>query len=257
MDLDKARSIFDLNQAYSRELARKRPTRVTAESVKALLPSLAPEPEIEIPTTLLKGAAHADVLMVVVSERGRNSAHATEVANLLSRAGYSVLSADLRGWGETTPNKERPERNSWDDYFAWTCVELGQPLLAMRVSDLLATVHRMANGYKKVYVAGLEGAGLVALHAAVIDNRIAGVATNRTLVSYQDVLDRRRPAEPVAGFVWGALTRYDLPDLGKAVSPRAYVAVDPFDAGRRPVSGSDPVAAPAAVEAMLKGLHLA
>jgi len=95
------------------------------------------------------------------------------------------------------------------------------------------------------------------LHAAVVEPAIAGVATNRSLISYQDVLDRRISTEPAASFVWSALARYDLPDLAKALAPRTYLAVDPFDATRRPASGADPLTAATAVQEMLSGLKLA
>jgi hypothetical protein len=42
------------------------------------------------------------------------------------------------------------------EFFAWRAIEMGRPLLAMRVSDLLATVR--AQKAKKIYVIGLEGA---------------------------------------------------------------------------------------------------
>jgi hypothetical protein len=43
------------------------------------------------------------------------------------------------------------------EFFAWRAIEMGRPLLAMRVSDLLATVQAQ-KAYKKIYVIGLEGA---------------------------------------------------------------------------------------------------
>ncbi len=254
MPLEKARSVFDLNRSCSQQLAKARPARISAKELRSLLPSIEVEPGIEIPTTLAPGGTYKDVLVVVISEKGRKSAYAQEVSSLISTAGYTVLSADLRGWGDTNPEMKRSARDPWEEYFAWTALELGRPLLAMRVADLLGTVRPRMREYKKVYLAGLEGGGLVALHAAFLEPAIAGVATNRSLVSYQDVLDRRISAEPSAGFVWGALARYDLPDLARGLSPRAYIAVDPFAATRRPVSGSDPVAASAAVPRMLAGL---
>ena len=194
----------------------------------------------------------------MAAEQGRNSNYAQEATRAFSEAGYPVLGVDLRGWGATAPaNPSRDKRHPWDEYLAWSAVELGRPLLAMRAADLLEAVRRIAGRYRKVYVAGLEGAGVVALHAAAIAPAIAGVATNRTLVSYQDILQRPLTEEPVSSYVWGALQRYDLPELGRSLAPRPYIAVDPFDSLRRPVSGASPIAAAAAAREMLKGLHLA
>jgi hypothetical protein len=64
------------------------------------------------------------------------------------------------------------------------------------------------------------------LHAATLNSDLAGVATVGTLGSYQDVMDHPTYTEPVSSFVWGALTRYDLPALAAAIHPRPCVAAD-------------------------------
>lgn len=257
MQLEKPRAVFDLNLERSRELAKRRPARVTAAAVRSLLPTAGDPSEIEVPVTLAEGGSRRETLIVLIPERGRNHAYAREISAAFAAEGYSVLGVDLRGWGETAPGIARPDkRSTWDDYLAWSGVELGRPVLGQRVSDLLTAIRRHAGGFRKVYVAGLEGAGLVALHAAVLEPSIAGAAANRTLVSYQSVLDRPVSPEPAASLVWGALAFYDLPELARALAPRPWVAVDPYDGARRPVSGSGPIAAPEAARAMLKGLSL-
>ena len=52
--------------------------------------------------------------------------------------------------------------------FAWRAIELGRPLLGMRVGDFFTVVRKTAGEYKKVYAVGLGTAGLVALHAAAL-----------------------------------------------------------------------------------------
>jgi pimeloyl-ACP methyl ester carboxylesterase len=212
---------------------------------------------METPVTLSRGAAHAAVLLVVVSELGRNSAGARELTAALGEAGYSVLGVDLRGWGETKTLVPQPkQRVNWEDFFAWRAIELGRPLLGMRVADLLGAIGRARPNFEKIYVVGLEAGGLVALHAAVVENSLAGVATVRTLQSYEDVMSRQRPEEPVSSLVWDALANYDLPDLARSIQPRPYVQVNSSDAMRRPLAGDGPKSAQAVAREILHGLHL-
>ena len=226
MDLKKARSVFDLNQSYSHELANKRPAKVDTGDVRALLGSLEPDPMIVLPTTLDKSSTHREVLIVMASDRGRNSTDAKELSRALVDAGFSVLGVDLRGWGDTTPNTPKKQNFTWEEFFAWRAIELGRPLLGMRVGDFLTAVRGVSGEYRKIYAVGLGTAGLVALHAAALDSSITGVATVRTLGAYQDVMEHLHSTEPVSSFVWGALTRYDLPGLAAAIHPRPCVAVD-------------------------------
>ena len=145
---------------------------------------------------------------------------------------------------------------AWEDFFAWRAFELGTTLLGMRVADLLSTVRRVSEEHRLVFAVGLEAGGLVVLHAAALDSSIAGVATSRTLRSYQDVMENPRYEEPTSSFVPGALSSYDLPDLAKAIQPRPYVAVDAFNALRRPAADASPMPAQAAARVILKGLGL-
>ena len=257
MDLKNARSIFDLNLAYAHELARQR-AGLRAASLRPLLAVAAdPKPEqgIDTPTTLLEGAKGRGILIVVASAQGRNSATAGEISGTFVKAGYSVLGVDLRGWGETACTKPKQEKFAWDEFFAWRALEMGRPLLGMRIQDLLAVARQMAKRYRRVYMVGIEAAGLAALHAAAMDDSIAGVATYRALDSYQDVMDHLHSTEPVSSLVWGALTRYDLPQLAEAIHPRPYIAVNALDSFRHPVSGAI-LPAEQAAQQMLKGLRL-
>jgi dienelactone hydrolase/pimeloyl-ACP methyl ester carboxylesterase len=225
MDLKKARTVFDLNLSYSHELAKKRPAKVSTGDVRALLALPQPDPDIELPTTFLKSASRPDVLIVIVSDLGRNSADAKKLSSAIVDAGFSVLGVDLRGWGDTTPDTAKKQKFTWEEFFAWRAIELGRPLLSMRVGDFSAAVRKCVGEYQKIYAIGLGTAGLVAMHAAAL-SALAGVATVGSLASYQDVMEHLHHKEPVSSLVWGALTRYDLPGLAAAIHPRPCFAAD-------------------------------
>jgi dienelactone hydrolase len=224
MDLNNARSVFDLNLSYSRELAKKRPAKADQHDVRGLLALRDADPALELPTTFVNGGARREVLIVIASDLGRNSTSAQKLSRALADAGFSVLGVDLRGWGDTTPDTPKKQKFSWEEFFAWRAIELGRPLLGMRVGDFFAIVRKTVGEYKKVYAVGLGTAGLVALHAAALDSGLTGVATVGAPASYQDVMEHLHSTVPVSSLVWGALTRYDLPELAAAIHPRPFVA---------------------------------
>ena len=249
LDLKNSRTVFDLGRSYSHELAARRasgggPSRARVKILLGVRSTSVPEPGIKVPVTLMEGK-NRDTLLVVISAQGRNSAAAQELSQSCVDAGYSVLGVDLRGWGETTCTRPKKEKFTWDEFFAWRAMEMGHPLLGMRVQDLLTAARQNAGGRKKIYAVGLEAGGLVALHAAAVDDSIAGVATYRTLGSYQDVMENLHYGAPASSLVWGALTAYDLPELAKAIQPRPYVAV-----------GKSNLPAAQAAQEILKGLRL-
>jgi len=268
MDLDDARSVFDLNREEGRRLAAERAGRkaVPCAEIQELLglgalamaegseERFVSEPGIHIAATLWPARNRRDGLLILAAEQGRNSPDARKLAGELTAAGFPVLGVDLRGWGETTPNPPgKKARFSWDEFLAWRSFEMGRPLVGMRAFDLVAVARRMASTYTKVYVIGIDAGGLVALHAAALDRSIAGVAMWRTLNSYQDVTQHSDSAEPVSSFIPGVLRNYDLPEIVRSLAPRPVVAVDPRDAQRNPIV---PASAQPARD-LLKGLEIA
>ena len=226
MDLPGARSVFDINRDYARELAvHRKPADM--RRLLGLPAKAAREAGIELPSKVT-ATAGTGVLVVLVGPR-RKAALAREVAG----RGCAVMELDLRGWGETTPAiPELKAGFAWEEMVAWRGVEMGRPLAGMRVADLLPAVEEARARYKQVFVVGLEAGGVVALHAAAVSEAIAGVAAVGSLASYQEVMEKPITGEPVANLVPGALAYYDLPLLVRRIRPRPYVAVKEADAGR-------------------------
>lgn len=217
IDLEGSRSVFDLNREEGRRLVSIRKS-VTADIIRERL-GLQP--------TLSKQDRPEPVL-ILAAEQGRNSANASNLADQLKAAGFRVLAIDLTGWGDTTPNPPgKKAQFALDDFFAWRSFEIGRPLLAMRVSDLLTA----ARTGGKAYLIGIDAGAIVALHAAALDSSIGGVATWRMLNSWTD--------EPVSSFVPGALLDYDIPDLIRFLAPRpvAVIAASSADPAREILKG--------------------
>jgi len=159
----------------------------------------------------------------------------------LVKAGSAVLSVDVRGFGETTtvlPKKY------WHPEFPIThlALHLGRPLLGQRVEDVLAALECLAARPEidaaKIGIVGVEGGALVALHAAALDERLREVTLRRSIASWMDVVTSQAAKNQFNQVVPGALARYDLPDLVRAIAPRPVRVLEPLDAAGSPVASA-------------------
>ena len=159
----------------------------------------------------------------------------------LVKAGSAVLSVDVRGFGETTtvlPKKY------WHPEFPIThlALHLGRPLLGQRVEDVLAALECLAARPEidaaKIGIVGVEGGALVALHAAALDERLRQVTLRRSIASWMDVVTSQTAKNQFNQVVPGALARYDLPDLVRAIAPRPVRVLEPLDAAGSPVASA-------------------
>ena len=77
---------------------------------------------------------------------------------------------------------------------------------------------------------------MVALHSAVLDDRIRQVVIENALVSYRTIVDQpvHRDVSPI--MIPGVLRHYDTPDLIAALAPRMVSIYDPIDAAGKPLS---------------------
>ena len=217
MDLEGARSVFDLNREEGRRLAGLR-RGVTPAAVRQRL---------GIATWGGLPAAGQTNNLLLVSGQGRDSPAALALIGQLKAAGFRATGVDLRGWGETTPDpRGKKSQVPWEEFFAWRSFEIGRPLLGMRVLDLLEQARKLTG---RIYLVGLDAGGVVALHAAAIEASIAGVVVSGSLPSWTDAL-QRTSAGPVSGFVPGGLRDYDLPELVRAIGPRPAAVIESRDA---------------------------
>jgi hypothetical protein len=144
--------------------------------------------------------------------------------------GVHVLTVDLRGWGDTAPAMYPYEMAGWgslDRYVAYATAALGDPVMAMRIRDALAALAWLRTrpevdpGRVVVTASGLGG--LVALHVAAIDDRLAGIVAWDGLSSFRSLIAAERYPWPADAFLPGALEHYDLPELASALPVPVHV----------------------------------
>ena|GEM_PF-582956 len=206
------------------------PFQVWTHNWHALM--LRPEPGIELPATLLtarRGGPAPAILHMDDGGRHRLLYRQGPLGAAIrfldrDRPGFSLLTVDLRGWGDTAPAMHPYEMAGWgslDRYAAYASAALGDPLMAMRVRDALAALAwlraRPEVDPERIVIAASGLAGLVALHVAAIDADVAGVVALEGLSSFRSLIAAEHYPWPADAFMPNALRHYDLPDLAAAV----------------------------------------
>lgn len=109
---------------------------------------------------------------------------------------------------------------------------VGRTILGMRVDDVILAVDWLCSNLDKasIHVQGGGAMGLVALHAAALDSRIASVQVSGVLASYRMILDEPLHRDVSESVIPGVLKKYDISDLMLAIAPRSVSVTSAVDA---------------------------
>lgn len=198
------------------------------------------ENEVPVPGLLFIPDNRSDStsVVLVVDPRGK-SAEVGDTGAILEyvRQGRIVLSIDLRGFGETADD---PEKNTYvagtqPEYrTAMIALHIGRPLLGQRVEDIMAGVDALAEmpltRDRDVELHAYGSAGPVALHAAVLDDRISQTRIDGSLASWLALYEKPIARNHLGILVPRALMWYDLPDLTRLTGDRPVEIVGSVDA---------------------------
>ncbi len=164
--------------------------------------------------------------ILYVDDRGKSAASAPggEIDEL-AQLGYAVLAVDPSGIGETD-SEPSGDSSPWLRHpkTAWLALMVGKPLVGVRMDDILRGIDLLSER-GLLYEGGCLGfgKGLAAvdlLHAAVMDDRIAGVAIDGGLLSYAAIARTPIHRQIFDAVIPGVLGHYDLPDLVASLAPR-------------------------------------
>jgi cephalosporin-C deacetylase-like acetyl esterase len=191
------------------------------------------EPGILLPALLAIPAAAARPLAALLYvHQGGKAADARPRGDIeaLVRAGHAVLAVDVRGYGETGPRPGAGGYSSLYQLFMRGYL-LGKPLAGMQVADLLRAFDYLAGragiDRSRIAILGKGNGGLLALHAAALEPRIAKVAAEGSVLSYMSIARAPQHEGVLEVVVPGVLKDYDLPDLARAITPRKLLLVAP------------------------------
>ena len=210
------------------------------------------EPGIIIPGLFFKTTKRPSLGQVLyVHERGKTrDARPGGRIEQLAKWGYSVLAIDVRGTGETAARippegvRTRPRFNydTSEYYLSFLSQMLGRLLFGQRTLDVVRGVeflkkHRRGSG-KRLYVYGRGAGGLLALFAALLGPKIAGVLVEEAPVSYKALVDEEMHALRANIVIPGILKIFDIPHLMAALAPLPLLIINPRDGKGKRMSAS-------------------
>ncbi len=148
----------------------------------------------------------------------------------------ALLTADLRGWGETAMAPHPYESVSWggaDRFAAYVGTALGDAPAAARIRDAWMLA-RTFPPRRHTVLSACGAAGPIALHlAALLPGKFAAVVLRDSPASYTSVLATDQFAWPHDLILPGVLQHYDLPELARAAACPVHW-LNPLDGARQP-----------------------
>jgi len=198
------------------------------------------EPGVPIPGWFIRPEQEGHALPATLALSDEGKLAVLELAAELVRHGVAVLAVDVRGRGETAADPP----NDRDVVHAADCLMLGRWLFTMRLYDAAcafeALLARPDVDADRAGVAGLGvEAGLLALHLAALEPRVAAAAVHGGLTSFASLVLNERHAHSLTVFIPAALWDYDLPDAAALVAPRPLLLAGLVDQLRRPVPAGE------------------
>lgn len=206
------------------------------------------EPGIYIPvwTFIPERKLENNRALLFINESGKESdGMELGLYERLALGGRIVVSADVRGIGETKPPHTGVtfgmpayrflfDAENGVSLMAWY---MDEELFGMRVHDVIRTVDYVLSrpdvDSTGVRLIGQGAGALWAMHAAALDPRITSVVAERGLISYRSLAQTDRYVHNAGIFVRGVLKHYDLPQVAAAIAPRELSLVSPVDPMKR------------------------
>ena len=263
MLLDGARSVYDLNQDYEKELAARRKKRWAERDRVDLLNQVREMAGIrnleELPKPTIQKSKVVDrqdyqVTEVVLETEdgirlyarmfspketqpqgatlylhengGAADAFPGGPIEELVKQGRVVLAVDLRGMGEKLE--------------VFSAYVLGLSYVGMRAEDILVCARWLADneaaqGRERVCLIAAGSVGVPALHAAALEPGLfRSVKLTRSLISWSNVIELKRSHDQLINAVQGALTAYDLDNLAETLGDKLTID-QPVDAWGEPI----------------------
>jgi cephalosporin-C deacetylase-like acetyl esterase len=149
-----------------------------------------------------------------------------------------TFALDVRGLGESIPESQRPFWYAYgvDYQMHGYYLMLGESYLGRRVYDVLRTVDLvMELGAQEVLLYGRGQGAILALLAAMLDERIAHVTLEGAPASWLEWTETPIVDWPTANTLIGALPVLDLPDIVAALGDRVTVHT-PWGPRMRPIA---------------------
>jgi hypothetical protein len=274
MLMDGARSTYDLNRDYEKDLVQRRKTLWATKDHTELLEKarriagvrklsdlskpevisvgiiqrnsyqikkliIKPETGIALPALMFIPVGNVDRSVLYLHEKGKDvDASPDGPIEKLVKEGRCVLAVDLRGTGETQSDSKRALCEAtgvdWKDVFM--AYLLGRSYVGMRAEDVLICARFLSEEKTgPVDIVTVGNMGVPALHAAALEpNLFNSVKLVRSLSSWSSVIESGCSLNQQVNTVHGALKTYDLPNLADTLGDKLTID-EPLDALGKPI----------------------
>jgi len=185
-----------------------------------------PEPKVHLTALLYRPATVTKGPLLFLHPLGKNSSiksgDRTTSAKSLAEEGHVVLSLELRGTGETQPEKATwyDKRFGIDGKHAATAYLLGKSYAGIWGNEILQAavwlLHKesLPTNEQKLTLVAQGRLGVAALHAAAAEAEMFGnVQIFNCINSWETIIGSKYHEDQFINVIHGAALEYDLPDL--------------------------------------------
>ena len=173
------------------------------------------EPGIVVPALVFIPKTGAPFPAILYVHEAGKSADLGAIEELVNE-GVLVLAIDPRGIGET--------RAKYLDSLCHGAFMLGRTVFGMQLLDVIKAIDYLQTrsdiDKSQLSCVGYGIGGLLAMHAAAIDERITSVISNGALITYKSLIVDAVYSHGVEVFIPHVLKHYDLPDIAALIAPR-------------------------------------
>jgi cephalosporin-C deacetylase-like acetyl esterase len=175
---------------------------------------LATEPGIRVPALLYlpEGGGRSEA-EIVVDPGGAQAVRA--------RPGVVVLALEPRGMGAGAPADTDSPPHSLHYRTVMRALQMGKPVLGMQVYDVLSAFEYLKGRPEvdagRIRLRGLANGATVALLAALLEPRVAGVSAEGGIESYMEIVRQPTYRGVLDLIVPGVLEDFDLPEVRRAI----------------------------------------
>lgn len=205
-------------------------------------------PEIWIPAWIFRPDKPAGKrgILLLLDDRGRNVyAHEDDLYHRLARSGRIVCAADIRCIGDARPevgrgNPSYTVTHELEEDYAWASLILGNPLLAQRVTDILALLRALKNerdfAGRPIELAARGCLTVPALFAFAASRDVDSLYLAGGLTSFRNLIETESYNQTLGNFAWNLFRLTDLPQLAEQAAPRRIRLAGSRDAAGKSVS---------------------
>lgn len=166
-------------------------------------------------------------LIILVDYQGKRSLLYDGTVEHLLKLGFAVFTPDLRGTGATSATEFETATDSF---------MLDRDLFSQRLWDLLQAFEYMASysvigvqiDKHKIACVGRGIAGLLALYAGALDERIAAIGCCDAPVSYKEMI-QEETVFPASAYIFNVLNHFEIEQVAAMAAPRPLSIVNPHD----------------------------